>query len=372
MPWKEQRYCSRSCAKSAMPPENRHRKLTQAQVDEIRRRYAPRPAMKELAREFHVSHGMISRIVNHRGWRKYSDYPDEARTQKQARRYKVKKTETVTIEELRRRANARFFGEDMMKKSAMIVLFLVGLTMGCCEAQQSSPGTVTFSSPTSLNTNVTFSSTGTYFIQFSAFDGAKTSTQVVTVTVLPAAVVSNLIIRNGSAIAGSSVTFPVSFQVGTSTVSAIQFDVVLPPGVSTNTVAANVVAIDAALTAGKSATGNAVSPTTYRVIVSGLNQNRIWAGGLVNLTFQLDASLPTSTVAIGITNIVASDQNGVTVPITGVGGTIAVTANLAPIVNVVPLNQTVTLPGTATLSAAATDDGAPNPPGALVYSWTVL
>lgn len=110
MPWKEQLYCSRSCAKYAMPPENRHRKLTQEQVDEIRRRYTPRPAIKELAKEFHVSDGLISRIINHRGWKKY---PAEfyGSLPKKIRYPKTKKTIMVTIEELRRRANAKFFGE---------------------------------------------------------------------------------------------------------------------------------------------------------------------------------------------------------------------------------------------------------------------
>lgn len=46
-----------------MKPRNRYRKLTPELCDEIRRRYPPRPVMKELAKEFHVSQSLISRIV---------------------------------------------------------------------------------------------------------------------------------------------------------------------------------------------------------------------------------------------------------------------------------------------------------------------
>lgn len=64
--------------------------MTPAQINEIRRRYRPRPVIKELAREFHVSTGLISRIVNNKTWKK-----------------------RPTIEELRREANDRFFGKAL-------------------------------------------------------------------------------------------------------------------------------------------------------------------------------------------------------------------------------------------------------------------
>lgn len=99
MPVGKQRYCSRSCARHAVPPQSRVRKLTPEQVDEIRRRYIPQPKMAQLAKEFKVSPGMISRIVNRKGYKDYS-LPVEI------------KRPGVSIEELKRRANAKFFGEE--------------------------------------------------------------------------------------------------------------------------------------------------------------------------------------------------------------------------------------------------------------------
>jgi hypothetical protein len=256
-----------------------------------------------------------------------------------------------------------------MKK--WIAVFLVSMCSVVAQARQSTVTGVTFSNPTILNPTVVFASSGTAVLQISVFDGAKTTTATVTITVLPASVPPELTVGTGGTLAGTPTTFPVSLTVGTVPLAALQFDLTLPPLVTTNTVAANVTAGAAATAAGKTVTGNAVSATDYRVIVAGLNQNTIGAGVVANMNFQLDPSLPTGSLAVGITGVTGSDAGGNNVPMISLGGNINVTANAAPTVSAGP-PQTITLPAQATLAGTASDDGAPNPPGALTYLWSVL
>ena len=51
----------------------------------------------------------------------------------------------------------------------------------------SGPGTVTFANPNAVDTTATFSAAGTYVLRLTAFDGAATATDDVTITVQPAA-----------------------------------------------------------------------------------------------------------------------------------------------------------------------------------------
>lgn len=106
MPHGGQRYCSRRCSMLATPIKpHKHRKLTQDQVDEIRRRYIPQPKMAQLAKEFKVSSTVISNIINRKSRREYHEEIPRV-----VRRYK-KDDGTIPIDELKRRANARFFGD---------------------------------------------------------------------------------------------------------------------------------------------------------------------------------------------------------------------------------------------------------------------
>ena len=84
-----------------------------------------------------------------------------------------------------------------------------------------------------------------------------------------------------------------------------------------------------------------------------------------------DPTLATGTYPITISGVVGSDGGGINVPTTGTGGSLALTANQAPVVTI-GANQTITLPANAALTATATDDGSPNPPGMLTYSWSEL
>ena len=61
-----------------------------------------------------------------------------------------------------------------------------GSTVSAAWSVVSGPGTVTFSNPTQLGTNATFSAPGTYVLRLSASDSALNGSDDVTVTVLPA------------------------------------------------------------------------------------------------------------------------------------------------------------------------------------------
>lgn len=232
-------------------------------------------------------------------------------------------------------------------------------------ARISSPGNVTFSDPAMLNTTATFDSTGTFVLQQATFDGAQTTTKTVTVTVL-GAILPRVCMGTGSAIGGNSVDIQMAFSTGTLAVAGFQYDLVLPAGVSSNTVTAGSVITNA----GKSIQANLVG-TSLRIIIFGLNQTTIDSGILGSVNLRLATSMTSGILPLSLINVTGSDVAGINVPMTSCNGTLTITANKAPITTI-GANQTITLPATASLTATATDDGAPNPPGILTYSWSVL
>jgi hypothetical protein len=231
----------------------------------------------------------------------------------------------------------------------------------------SSPGKVTFSNPNALNTSAIFDSTGTFVLQLTASDGVKSSTATVTIIVNSPVIMPKLSVGSGSAIAGNSVTIPISIATGTTGASGLQFDLILPAGVSTGPVVAGA----ASTAAGKSVSSNVVG-NALKVIIFGLNQTSISAGQVAMVTLVVDANLTTGNLVLALANVSATDLNGTSIPLaTSGGGILSVTANKAPVLTIGG-NQTILLPASASLTATATDDGAPNPPGALTITWTVL
>lgn len=258
-------------------------------------------------------------------------------------------------------------GTDVMTKIIWLFGIVVLATLAAvAQARVSSPGNVTFANTNALNTGVTFSSSGTYVLQLMATDGMRTSTSTVTIVVNAPVTLPDVTCSTAAAIAGTSFDIPVVFTPGSTGVSSLQFDLVLPAGISSNTVIAGI----AATTAGKTVSSNLIG-NSLRVIIAGLNQNAITAGSLASLNLRLAASLPAGVVPLNITNLTASDANGNAVSCTPTNGSVTVTANQAPAVNAGP-NQTITLPASAALAGTASDDGAPNPPGSLTFSWSIL
>lgn len=130
--------------------------------------------------------------------------------------------------------------------------------------------------------------------------------------------------------AGSLVTLPVTLSTGTQAISSLQFDLDLPVGVSTETVAAG----SSAITAQKQISTNMVNGD-LRVIVSGLNQTAIPSGPVALITLRLAPSMPTGSFPMNMVNVVASDPAGVNVPLSAsVSGILSVIANVLPFLKV--------------------------------------
>ncbi len=256
--------------------------------------------------------------------------------------------------------------------SGLGVMFFLVLRIGVspAEARLSPAGNATFGTPTALNTNVVIDSTGTWYLQLTVTDNAKTSTVVTTVTVTSLNVSPKLIVGNAAGIGGNAVDIIVSLSTGTTGVAGLQFDLDSPMALTMNTVTAGA----ASTAAGKSVQGN-VAGNDIRVIVFGLNQSVIGPGALAVINVQVPAGQVTGAQALTLLNATATDAAGATVTLAASGaGLITVTANKAPVVTVGAAQaiSTLTLPITANLAATATDDGAPNPPSLMTYSWTVL
>lgn len=236
------------------------------------------------------------------------------------------------------------------------------------QTRQSPVGNAVFSNPNSPNTDVVFDSTGTWFLQLSVTDGFMVQNATVTVTVNAAVVKPRITGGTTSVIAGNAFTIPVSIATGTTGVAGLQFDIPLPVGISTGPVVAG----SAAIAAGKGVQANVVGGA-LRVLVTGANQNIIGSGPVALVTFQTAPSIGTQGfLPLPFANVVATGANGNNVPLqASVSGSVTITANQAPVVIMGP-SQTITQPASASLTATATDDGAPNPPGALAYSWSVL
>lgn len=126
--------------------------------------------------------------------------------------------------------------------------------------------------------------------------------------------------------AGTSVTLPVTLSTGTQAIAALQFDVDLPVGVSTDTVTAG----SSAIAAQKQISTNMVNGD-LRVIISGVNQNAIPSGPVALISFKLAPSMPTGTFQMTLANVVASDPAGLNVPLAAsVPGILSVIANVLP------------------------------------------
>lgn len=134
----------------------------------------------------------------------------------------------------------------------------------------------------------------------------------------------------GTTVAGNPVTLPVTLSTGTNAIAALQFDLVLPVGVSTQTVVAG-----SSVTSAQKQIATSMIGGNLRVLISGSNQNAIPNGPVALITLQLAANLPTTTFQMTLINVVASDPAGISVPLgSTVPGVLSVTANVLPVLSV--------------------------------------
>jgi hypothetical protein len=197
----------------------------------------------------------------------------------------------------------------------------------------SGDGNVTFSSPTSAQTTVTFSSAGTYVLKLTASDGELTGEDTVTITVNPAAAQNQPPIVDAGA--NQSITLP---NNSVNLLGQVTDDGLPNPPAQTTV-----------LWSKKDGNGTVTFSSPNSLATTATFSN----SGTYTLTLTAsDSELQSSDDVVITVNPEA--QN-----------------NVAPTVSAGP-DQTITLPSNATLSATATDDGLPNPPAQLTVSWSKL
>ncbi|MGB7624471.1 MAG: fibronectin type III domain-containing protein, partial [Terriglobia bacterium] len=119
--------------------------------------------------------------------------------------------------------------------------------------------------------------------------------------------------------AGTSVDLPVSFTAGATGVASMNFDLTLPTGLSYVSCTTGA----AATAAGKSTSGNAVGNIIH-VLIAGMNNNAIGSGSMGTISLSIAPGTPPGTLTVGISGIVASDVNAISVTSLGTNGSVTV------------------------------------------------
>jgi PKD repeat protein len=299
-----------------------------------------------------------------------------------------------------------------------------GSTLTTSWSKASGPGTVTFSTGSSLNTTATFSLAGTYTLRLTASDGALTANDDVVVIVNAAATGVNqapvvnagadqtITLPSAAALAGSATDdgLPTGSTVTTSWIKVSGPGTVTFGSASTlNTIVAfstagtytlRLTVSDGALLATDDiiVTVNAALVNQAPVVNAGADQiitlpssavlagsatddglpsggtlTRSWSkvSGPGTVTFGAGSSLSTSaafstagtyTLRLTVNDSALSASDDVVVIVNPVSA-----ANQAPVVNAGP-DQTIALPASANLAGSAADDGLPS--GTLTISWS--
>lgn len=117
--------------------------------------------------------------------------------------------------------------------------------------------------------------------------------------------------------AGAQFDVPIAFVPGTSQVSALQFDLLLPVGFTIVSATAG----PAAIAAQKSVQTN---PANGRTIVFGLNQTVLGEGSLLTLRMSTTSTIVKRSYPIGITNVSGANPDGIEVPVSGESGPVKI------------------------------------------------
>ena len=111
---------------------------------------------------------------------------------------------------------------------------------------------------------------------------------------------------------GTNVLTSIEYTAQGAQVADLQFDLVYDPSVLSITTAT---AGGGAINASKTLSKNLISPGNLRVIIAGFNQNVFGGGSVAHLTVQVSNSPRMGAHFLFLCNIVASDPNGLAVPI---------------------------------------------------------
>ena len=119
---------------------------------------------------------------------------------------------------------------------------------------------------------------------------------------------------------GNKVQIPITWTRGVNDISALQFDIALPSGVSVSSISPSNVETTAAKTLSSAMVANA-----ERVIVWGYNQTALPTGTIAVLTLATSSAMIPGTYTLTIKNLVASSPDGQAITITGTNGALTVT-----------------------------------------------
>jgi hypothetical protein len=150
---------------------------------------------------------------------------------------------------------------------------------------------------------------------------------------VPALRAATVALSSATLAPGSTGTLRLQFQTGGASVSGLQFDVVYDPAnVSLSGPAAGPVAT----AAGKSVSQFSPAAGTLRILIVGFGQETIASGEVLSIQGAVPAGSAPGSYALSLSNLSATDPNGVTVSLTGAGGTITVTAPTTTVLTVSP------------------------------------
>ncbi len=128
-------------------------------------------------------------------------------------------------------------------------------------------------------------------------------------------------VGTASGLPGATVTLPVAFTAGTTSVSTLQFDLAFSASVTYSGTSSGA----AATAANKEAQGNAITGGV-RILVFGLNTNSIGSGTVANIQLTISGSASAGTTPVTISGVVASASNATAVTTTSTNGSVTVQA----------------------------------------------
>ncbi len=135
----------------------------------------------------------------------------------------------------------------------------------------------------------------------------------------------NLTVGTASGLPGTTALLPITFDTSTAAVTSLQFDLTLPPSLSTGAVTEQSILTSAAKSVATSFIGG-----VWRIIIYGVNQAPMAGGNVLAIQFPIAAGAPIGPLNIPISGVIFSDLNGIALSSgTNTAGTL--TVNLPPL-----------------------------------------
>jgi hypothetical protein len=123
---------------------------------------------------------------------------------------------------------------------------------------------------------------------------------------------------------GSQFNIPIQFVPGAAQVASLQFDLLIPTGFALVSATAGPVATAAGKQVNSQFNPPGLPASTVRVLLFGLNQTVLGEGHLLTLRLSTQSSVARRRYPMGISNVIASDLNGIDAPISGLAGPVVI------------------------------------------------